>query len=182
MKKQKFSKEALEAYKALLKLSEEEQQLVLHKVSQPEIAGPVQVQPKEKGSCPHCGSSHVSRYGKTPAGYQRFICVDCHKTFGERERPVWLGSHFPKEVWMEYIRLMNMGASIRTIAEALDINPTTAFYWRHKILDALKDGKSDAVLEEHTQVDETFTYRSNKGNKNAYNNLHRSKPVSRDPD
>ncbi len=36
MKKQKFSKEALEAYNALMNLSEEEQQLVFLEVSQPE--------------------------------------------------------------------------------------------------------------------------------------------------
>jgi len=160
MKKHKFSKEALEAYIALMNLSEEEKQLVFRKVFQPETPEPAQTPQKEKPSCPHCGSSHVSRYGKTPTGYQRFVCVDYRRTFGEKERPVWVGSHFPKEVWMEYIRLMNMGATIRAIAEALDINPTTAFYWRHKILNALKDGKSDAVLEEHTQAVETFTYLS----------------------
>ncbi|MBI9096723.1 MAG: IS1595 family transposase [Sphaerochaeta sp.] len=182
MKKPKLSKEALEAYKALLKLSEEEQQLVFRKVSQPEPAETVQEQPKEKGNCPHCGSSHVSRYGKTSLGYQRFICVDCSKTFAEKGRPVWIGSHFPKKIWIEYIRLMNMGATLKDLAEALDINVTTAFYWRHKILTALKDGKSDAVLEEHTQADETFTYLNTKGNKNASNNLHRYEPTSRDSD
>jgi len=102
--------------------------------------------------------------------------------FGEKERPVWVGSHFPKEVWMEYIRLMNMNVSLRAIAEALEINVTTAFFWRHKILTALKDGKSDAVLEEHTQADETFTQLSTKGNNNAYKNLHRGEPVFREPD
>jgi len=182
MKKQKLSKEALEAYNALMNLSEEEQQLVFRKVSEPETPEPATKPQKDKGSCPHCGSSHVSRNGKTPSGYQRYICVDCRKTFGDSERPVWVGSHFPKEVWLEYIRLMGMGATIRELAEALNINPTTAFYWRHKILTALKDGKSDAVLEEHTQADETFTLLSTKGNKNAYNNLHRGEPSSREPD
>jgi transposase-like protein len=182
MKKQKFSKEALEAYNALMNLSEEEQQLVFREVSQSETPEPDKRSQKEKPCCPHCGSSHVSRYGRTPKGYQRFVCGECRKTFGEKERPVWLGSHYPKKVWMEYIRLMNMGASIRTIAEALKINPTTAFFWRHKILTALKDCKSDAVLEEHTQADETFTQLSTKGNKNAYNNLHRGEPVFRESD
>ena len=64
MKKPKLSKEALEAYKALMKLSEEEQKLVFRKVSQPEPAENVQEPPKEKGTCPHCGSSHVSRLPK----------------------------------------------------------------------------------------------------------------------
>ena len=182
MKKQKFSKEALEAYHALMNLSEEEQQLVFREVSQPETPESAKASQEEKPCCPHCKSSHVSRYGKTPKGYQRYVCVDCHKTFGEKERPVWLGSHYPKKVWLEYIRLMNMDVSIRTIAEALHINPTTAFFWRHKILTALKDGKSDAVLEEHTQADETFTLLSTKGNKNACNNLHRGEPVFREPD
>jgi len=165
-----------------MNLSEEEQQLVFREVSQLETLESTNTPQKEKPCCPHCKSSHVSRYGKTPKGYQRYVCVDCHKTFGEKERPVWLGSHYPKKVWLEYIRLMNMGASIRTIAEALHINPTTAFFWRHKILTALKDGKSDAVLEEHTQADETLTLLSTKGNKNAYNNLHRGEPVFRKPD
>ena len=182
MKKQKFSKEALEAYNALMNLTEEEQKLVFREVSQHETPESTKTPPKEKPCCPHCESSHVSRYGKTPKGYQRYVCVDCRKTFGEKERPVWLGSHYPKKVWLEYIRLMNMGASIRTIADALNINPTTAFFWRHKILTALKDGKSDAVLEEHTQADETFTLLSTKGNKNAYNNLQRGEPVFREPD
>jgi len=182
MKKQKLSKEALEAYHAMMKLSEEEKQLVFRKVSQPDAPEPEKAEPKDGWTCPHCGSSHIRRNGKTPSGYQRLICVDCHKTFGEKERPVWVGSHFPKEVWMEYIRLMNAGATLKDLAEALGINVTTAFYWRHKILNALKDGKSDAVLEEHTQADETFTYLSTKGNKNAYNNLHRGEPVFREPD
>jgi transposase-like protein len=182
MKKPKLSKEALEAYKALLKLSEEEQKLVFCKVSQPEPAETVHELPGGKRNCPHCGSSHVSRYGKTPAGYQRFICVDCHKTFGVKERPVWIGSHFPKEVWIEYIRLMNTGATLKDLAEALGINVTTAFYWRHKILTALKDGKFDAVLEEHTQADETFTYLNTKGNRNAGNNLHTHKLTNRASD
>ena len=182
MKKQKFSKEALEAYNALMNLSEEEQQLVFLEVSQPEKQEFAKAPKKEKPCCPHCGSSHVSRYGKTPKGYQRFICLDCDRTFGENKRPVWLGSHYPEKVWLEYIRLMNMGASIRAIAQALHINPTTAFFWRHKILTALKDDKSDAVLEEYTQADETFTLLSSKGNKNAYNNLHLAEPVFREPD
>lgn len=182
MKKPKLSKEALEAYKAMLKLSEEEKELVLCELSQPEPIETVLEQPKEKGNCPHCESSHVSRYGKTSLGYQRFICVDCRTTFVEKGRPVWTGSHFPKKKWVEYIRLMNLGASLRDIADALDINLTTAFFWRHKILTALKDGKSDAVLEEHTQADETFTYLNTKGNVNANNNLHTHKLTSREPD
>jgi transposase-like protein len=167
-----------------MNLSEEEKKLVFRKISQPEPAETIQEPPKEKGNCPHCGSSHVSRYGKTPAGYQRFICVDCRKIFGVRERPVWIGSHFPKEVWIEYMymRLMNTGATLKDLSEALHINVTTAFYWRHKILTALKDGKADAVLEEHTQANETFTYLNTKGNKNAGNNLHMHKPPNRVPD
>lgn len=88
MKKPKLSKEALEAYKAMLKLSEKEKELVLCELSQPEPIETVLEHPKEKGNCPHCDSSHVSRYGKTSLGYQRFICVDCRTTFVEKGRPV----------------------------------------------------------------------------------------------
>ena len=86
MKEQNFSKEALEAYNALMNLSEEEQQLVFREVSQHGTPEPDKKSQKEKPCCPHCGSSHVSKNGKTPAGYQRFMCVDCRKTFWEKLR------------------------------------------------------------------------------------------------
>ncbi len=128
MKKQKLSREACEAYKALGNLSEDEQQLIFRKVFQQETSEPIQKQHKEKGSCPHCGSSHVSRNGRTPSGYQRFVCVDCRRTFGEKERPVWAGSHFPREVWEEYIRLMSMGA---TIIQVLQNNLVQTSKWAY---------------------------------------------------
>jgi hypothetical protein len=53
MKNPKLSKEALEAYNALMNLSEEEQQLVFRKVSQSETPEPAQTPQKEKESCPH---------------------------------------------------------------------------------------------------------------------------------
>jgi hypothetical protein len=56
------------------------------------------------------------------------------------------------------------------------------FEWENVRKLTLKDGKSDAVLEEHTQADETFTYLNTKGNKNANNNLHTHKPTNRAPD
>jgi len=46
MKKQTFSKEALEAYNALMNLSEEEQQLVFSEVSQSETPEPVKTSKK----------------------------------------------------------------------------------------------------------------------------------------
>lgn len=57
------NEEALEACKALARLSEEEQKLVFRKVSQPEPAETVQKPTKEKGDCPHRGSSHVNPQG-----------------------------------------------------------------------------------------------------------------------
>ena len=56
MKKQKLNKEALEAYNAMMKLSEEEKQLVFRKVSQPDAPEPEKQSQKMAGHVPIAGT------------------------------------------------------------------------------------------------------------------------------
>jgi hypothetical protein len=56
------------------------------------------------------------------------------------------------------------GLSLRTIAENLKINLKTAFFWRHKILNAVQSIKSNK-LSGIVEADETYFPKSSKGSK-----------------
>ena len=62
---------------------------------------------------------------------------------------------------------MFQGKSIRKIAKELKISVTTAFYWRHKILNVLKKNYSP-VLKGVVEADETYFRLSFKGQRKTF--------------
>lgn len=56
------------------------------------------------------------------------------------------------------------GYTLPKISEALDIYFSTAFYWRHKILNALRS-LGNQTLKGIVESDETFFLESDKGKK-----------------
>lgn len=114
--------------------------------------------------CPLCGSIHVVRNGHHADGTQRYLCRDCKKSFVATTNSVVSGTRKSLSVWERYICCMMLGLSIRKSAEACGIHRNTAFYWRHKILDALRSVSDGVKLEGIVEMDETFFPVSYKGN------------------
>ena len=114
-------------------------------------------------SCPDCHSENFVKNGKN-RGVQRLKCKDCGITFGLRTNTVIHYSHKPLVTWERYIQLMFDGYSIRKIAKELQIANATAFYWRHKILSALKK-VTKSNLSGIIEADETYFALSFKGQK-----------------
>lgn len=87
--------------------------------------------------CPNCKSELFIKYG-TYKGIQRFKCKNehCNSTFSLSTNSPWSYSKKDITLWIKYLDLMMKGKSIRYCAEALNINISTSFYWRHKILSA----------------------------------------------
>ena len=87
--------------------------------------------------CPHCDSVYFIKHG-CYKGLQRFKCKDekCARTFSVTTKSPWSYSKKDISLWLEYLNLMSIGKSIRYCAQLLKIAPSTAFYWRHKILSA----------------------------------------------
>lgn len=114
--------------------------------------------------CPLCGSINVVRNGHQANGAQRFMCRDCKKSFVATANSVIAGTRKDLSVWEKYICCMMLGLSIRKSAEVCGIHRNTAFYWRHKILDAIRKSFEDMQLEGIVEIDETFFPVSYKGN------------------
>lgn len=113
--------------------------------------------------CPHCPSKAVVRNGLSK-GKQRYICKSCKKTFSDFTHSPIANSKKPVGKWLEYAKCMIMGYSIRKSAEIVNINIATAFFWRHKILEAIKKYMGLGVVEGVVEADETFLRVSYKGN------------------
>ena len=114
--------------------------------------------------CPHCGCMHVVRNGHRPDGGQRYVCKDCGKSFVITSNTIVEGTRKPLDTWRNFISCMMRGYSIRQAAEECRIHRNTSFYWRHKVLDALRSMMSGQTLDGIVEMDETFFAVSYKGN------------------
>lgn len=113
--------------------------------------------------CPHCGHDEVSRNGKYD-GKQRYICKSCRKTFTDFTLSPKHNSKKDVKQWILYAKCMINGYSIRKCAEEVKISIPTSFYWRHKILDAIRAFMGIGSVGGVIEVDEAFFRESFKGN------------------
>lgn len=119
---------------------------------------------KEVHVCPHCGGKHIVRNGKTRSGHQRFVCRDCRKTIGLSKETILFSTKKDIETWSAFVWCMVQKYSLRKCAAHCQINLTTAFVWRHKILDALSNMMNEVILQGIVECDETYQLISFKGN------------------
>ncbi|MFD0693332.1 IS1595 family transposase [Paenibacillus sp. GCM10027628] len=171
--------------KELIKLakgldSKDKQQLILSLQSGTNGAAPNRVideihEQKHKDGlvCPHCHSHTVVRIGKytitTRAGEvkrQRYRCKSCLQTFNDLTNTPLQRTRRP-HLWVRFIELMIEGFSLRKCAELMyeEVSFVTLFYWRHKILAALKQVPTDA-FHGIVEMDETYFLYSEKGRRN----------------
>lgn len=123
--------------------------------------------------CPHCNNHSVVRFGKytikTRSGTvkrQRYRCKACRHTFNDLTNTPLQRTKRP-HLWIRFIECMIEGFSLRKSAELLhgEVTHVTLFYWRHKILSALKQIPSE-TFQGIVELDETYFLYSEKGKKN----------------
>lgn len=117
---------------------------------------------KEVSCCPHCNSVHFVKNG-TSRGTIRFLCKDCSKSFTTTTNTIFFNGKKNISVWQTYIHCMIEKYSLRKTAKTCNISLSTAFYWRHKILDALQKMQDKVELDGVVEADETFFGLSFKG-------------------
>ena len=132
--------------------------------------------------CPHCGGTHIVKNGTFKGKCQRYLCKECKKTFGDTEDTILKGTWKDLDVWRLYIKCMVEKLPLRKTAQICGIHLKTAFYWRHKILDALQNMMADVQLNGIVEADETFTAISYKGRrKNLPREPHKRATKAKNP-
>ncbi len=116
--------------------------------------------------CLKCGSKNIKKHGfiGEEIRHQRYFCKECKQTFTELHNSPLHGTKKSIDTWYMYIfRMLTGGYSLKKLAEELDINIKTAFYWRHKILYALRDFMMTDKVGGVVETDETYFLQSFKG-------------------
>jgi transposase-like protein len=160
-------------YQLLLNLSEDEKSEIItlltgkkmgEKENLSDIVADIRTRRFANGYfCPYCGSSKIVRLG-TYRDSQRYQCKACRKTFTDISATVLNYIH-DKEKFFASATLMLSGATLEETAKGLDISIPTAFSWRHKVLDMVKNTE-DGTLSGIIEADDTFFLASRKGERN----------------
>ncbi|WBW95889.1 IS1595 family transposase [Oceanirhabdus sp. W0125-5] len=118
--------------------------------------------------CPHCGCKRCWKYGKYN-GKQRYKCKSdkCGKTFGDFTFSPIYCSKKGMNTWIEYMKCMVKGLSLRISSQIVGINIATAFYWRHKIMDGLREDMGKGCVGGIVEMGHMIVVESNKGDKNS---------------
>lgn len=118
---------------------------------------------EEVHHCPHCESDIFSNWGSAH-GLQRYRCKSCNKTFNALTGTP-LSRLRKKDQWIQFANCLLNGFSVRKSAAICDVDPTTAFRWRHRFLALPAEQKSEH-LTGIVEDDEVFFRRSEKGSRN----------------
>ncbi|MCM1988150.1 IS1595 family transposase [Oceanirhabdus seepicola] len=121
----------------------------------------------EGGVCPHCGYKKIWKYGKYQ-GKQRYKCKseECGKTFSDRTLSPMYCSKKGIDKWIEYMKCMVRGLSLSDCSRIVGINIATAFYWRHKIMDGLRENMGTGCVGGIVEMGHMVVVESIKGNRN----------------
>ncbi|GAJ41742.1 hypothetical protein GGQ95_001706 [Anoxybacillus rupiensis] len=94
---------------------------------------------------------------------QRYLCKGCGKSFNDMTGSPLSGTRYPHK-WLKYFEMMIEGYTLPKISKVLDIHISTAFYWRHKILNVIRS-LGHSTLKGIVESDETYFLESEKGKK-----------------
>lgn len=86
--------------------------------------------------CPRCGATHVQKWGRF-SGRQRYRCRGpCGRTFSDL---TLTPAAYIKKLsrWPGYQRLLADGMTLRAAAAVTGVHLSTAFRWRHRLLEGL---------------------------------------------
>ncbi len=117
--------------------------------------------------CPYCKSTKIYKNGFIHNKTQQFRCNNCKKNYSIYTNTIFYHSNKSIEVLREYIELFAECLSLRKIVKEMDgkINLKTAFYWRHKILEVMKNFDNHDKLDGIVEADETYFNESQKGSR-----------------
>ena len=123
---------------------------------------------------PHCSDygtvnlGNIRKFGRTPAGVQRYQCKGCHRTFVETIGTVFYNRHRSQETIIECLALLAERNSLAAIHRVKGVKEETVMDWLRTAADHVE--RIEALLLANSQVtraqlDALWAYVGNKGEK-----------------
>jgi transposase-like protein len=124
-------------------------------------------------SCPAYGQDdldNIRKFGRTPAGVQRYQCRICQPTFAETIGTVFYRRRRSQETIIECLALLAERNSLAAIHRVKGVKEETVMAWLH--IAAAHVAQIEALLLANyklsrAQLDAMWTYVGNKGEKGA---------------
>ena len=113
---------------------------------------------------------NIRKFGRTPAGVQRYQCRICGRTFVETIGTVFYGRRGPQDTILECLALLAERNSLAAIHRVKGVKEETVMAWLH--LAAAHVERIEALLLANyklsrAQLDAMWAYVGNKGEKGA---------------
>ena len=112
--------------------------------------------------CPRCQSVHWQRHGHAN-NLQRYRCRDCGRTFNDLTATP-LARLRLREKWADYLQALLASKPVRGAADQAGVHRNTAFRWRHRFLQRVKDDRPRRLCG-IVEADEMFMLESQKGSR-----------------
>ena len=116
----------------------------------------------DRPSCPHCKSNHIVKNGHKK-DTQRYFCKDCKKSFVITNNTLLYYSKKSLSTWEKYFECLLNKFSLRKSAKICNIDVSTAFIWRHKVLDVLQNMQNTVNMDGVVEADEAYFHVNYKG-------------------
>ncbi len=113
-------------------------------------------------------AGNIRKFGRTPAGTQRYQCKVCHQTFVETIGTVFYNRHRPQETIIESLALLAERNSLAAIHRVKGVKEETVVDWLRTAADHVE--RIEALLLANYQLtrahlDAMWAYVGNKGEK-----------------
>ena len=122
----------------------------------------IEVRVNKGVECPRCHSVEFVKNG-TRKGIQRYKCKDCNTAFNDLSNSFLSRTHKDFDTWKAYANCIIEGIPLRKAAKQCSISLSTAFYWRHKLLNIVSYYVNRIKLNGVIESDDTFFSVSMKG-------------------
>jgi len=129
----------------------------------------IQAAPRQ---CPHCSATTLRPWGSSH-GLPRYRCADCRRTCSPLTGTPLAGLH-KRGQWLDYLRALIDGVSLRQAAKLCGINKNTAVLWRQRFLALVQQDQAkheEGIIED----DKTFFLESFKGAEIATKDRHQAR-------
>jgi transposase-like protein len=106
--------------------------------------------------CPFCAAEKFKKSGHTKSGVQRYMCIECRKTFLPTTGTIFDEHRISISEWTEYC--LNIFRHVSITADSWNNKNafTTSRYWLQKLFLTLEDVQESIVLSGKVWLDETY--------------------------
>lgn len=123
-------------------------------------------------TCPHCGSSQVTKQGRdeTQSARQRYHCQACQTKFDDLTGTIFAGHHQPLQVWILCLYFMGLNLSNEPMAQELDLPPNDVQIMASQLRAGIVPRQPDVTLTGAVECDEVYVVAGHKGHPEAVKN------------